>query len=174
MTVDPFGETPDDELFNQPTQGGSYPKVEELIGCLVMITPYMLEFVPNRFGKPGDTQERYTCDVVVLDGPEGNEYIGTEHERMYLSVFSGTLRTQLKRRKPALGTIRRYPANGAEYPKGTPLTTPEEYEEAYELWLKKGGRGKAPQFAWSLAEFTANDATKARTYLATKVSPFAE
>jgi len=40
-------------------------------GRLVMIWPIKIERgVPNNLGKPGETQDRMTADVVILDGPQ--------------------------------------------------------------------------------------------------------
>ncbi len=45
------------------------PRMRDLYGRLLLIVPHKLEEgVPNRLGKPGDTQDRMTADVIVLDG----------------------------------------------------------------------------------------------------------
>jgi hypothetical protein len=45
------------------------PRLRDLYGRLLLLVPKKLETgVPNRLGKPGDTQDRMTTDVIVLDG----------------------------------------------------------------------------------------------------------
>lgn len=57
---DPFG-TPAAVPSAFPTVGG-------LRGRLVLIWPKKQETVPNKLGKPGDTQEQITANVDVVDG----------------------------------------------------------------------------------------------------------
>jgi hypothetical protein len=55
--------------------GSSYPKMEDLEGCLLLMRPYdegtRPSTTPN--AKPGDTYAWVECDVVVLQSPDAGE-----------------------------------------------------------------------------------------------------
>lgn len=59
-----------DDPFDGPApQAPRGPRLREMYGRLLLVVPRKLEEgIPNRLGKPGDTQDRMTADVVVLDG----------------------------------------------------------------------------------------------------------
>lgn len=67
-----------DDPFDAPApQRPRGPRLQEMYGRLLLIIPHKLEEnVPNRLGKAGDTQDRLTADVVILDGGPIN-YGGT-------------------------------------------------------------------------------------------------
>ena len=90
-------------------------------GRLVLITPLTVKReVPNRLGKPGDTQDRMTADVVILDGhpfpfggaPEkGEPHTHTAqipYESLSMFISSGPLISQVERHmnEPVAGRIR--------------------------------------------------------------------
>jgi hypothetical protein len=56
--------------FDGPApQQAKGPRMRDLYGRLLLLIPHKLEEgLPNRLGKPGDTQDRMTADVIVLDG----------------------------------------------------------------------------------------------------------
>lgn len=57
------------------------PRLRDMYGRLLLIIPLKLEEgIPNRLGKPGDTQDRMTADVVVLDG--GTIHYGGKPEKI--------------------------------------------------------------------------------------------
>jgi hypothetical protein len=43
------------------------PRLPEMYGRLLLVLPHKVETVPNRL-KPGETQDRMTADVIILDG----------------------------------------------------------------------------------------------------------
>ena len=53
--------------FSGPAPQASRPRVRDMVGRLLLVIPHKVETVPNR-KQPGETQERMTADVVVLDG----------------------------------------------------------------------------------------------------------
>ncbi|HEX8005208.1 MAG TPA: hypothetical protein VF482_02130 [Trebonia sp.] len=59
-----------DDPFSGPApQRPRGPRLREMYRRLILIIPGKLETVPNRLSKtPGETQERMTADVIVLDG----------------------------------------------------------------------------------------------------------
>jgi hypothetical protein len=65
--ADPYG---GQDPFSGPApQRPRGPRLRDLYGRLLLIIPHKLdEGIPNRLGKPGDTQDRMTADVIVLDG----------------------------------------------------------------------------------------------------------
>jgi hypothetical protein len=175
MSSDPFAQPsgntatidPTADPFGQPSTGGGFPKVHELFDALVLLTPIKIETVQKYRGKPGETQERLTADVVILDGPRAGE----EYDSMYLSQspIIKAAKTALRTGVPSvLGRVHRYPTN--EDKKAGKYTTREDIEKALAAW--RPGMGDAPSFAWALSPFDEDDAQKARAYLAAKASPF--
>lgn len=152
-----------DDEFEQPASG--YGKVEDLEGALCLITPRKIESVPNRF-KPGENQNRATCDVVVLDGPNA----GAEHTGMYISQVAmvSRLAGPLSRGGKLLTRVERQP-NRQAIKDG--LDTIEKVDEALKKWAAKGGKGAKPQFVWVMSAYTDADAEVARAYLARKPKP---
>lgn len=157
--------------FAQPSSG-SFPKVEDLDGKLLLIRPTEIETVRNRFDKDGSkpTIERATADVTVFED-DGTEETFSD---MYLSqvVLLNACKSALKPgRKPmVLGRLVRVPTKETI----TSLKiddTPEAYTAAREKWLKAGGKGTEPRGVWVLHPFDETDAARARAYLA-KSDPF--
>jgi hypothetical protein len=161
----------DEDLFARPSSG-TFPKVEELDGKLLLIKPTAVETVRNRFDKDGSkpTVERATADVTVFED-DGTEETFTD---MYLSqiVLLNACKAALKPgRKPmVLGRLVRVPTKDTI----TSLKiddTPEAYSAAREKWLKAGGKGAEPRGVWVLHDFSDEDASRARAFLA-KSDPF--
>jgi hypothetical protein len=63
---DPFGNG-EDPFSGPAPQRPRGPRLREMHGRLLLIVPKKVETVPNN-KRPGETQERMTADVVVLDG----------------------------------------------------------------------------------------------------------
>lgn len=155
--------------FSAPSKGGSkYLPLEVrdengdivkgdtncLLGRLVLVTPTKLETgLPDKYN-PGKTVDRITADVVVLDGApleDGAELPAAFDgqyfsQKLIVSQLTKAAKSNMRGADPArmvLGRVEKLP--------------PKE-------------KGHKP--AYSLAEFTPEDAQKARDYLATK-DPFA-
>lgn len=121
----------------------SFPTVASLRGRLVLIRPVKQETVPNNLGKPGDTQERITADVTVVDGqgplplfksgrPTGQTLDGPEFKGMWLASerIVGQLAEALQNRSMVLARVdTRTP--GEEARKGNPwgLVDPTEADK---------------------------------------------
>lgn len=56
-----------DDPFGAPAPQTDRPRVLDMLGRLLLIMPKKIETVPNK-KKPGETQQRMTADVIVLDG----------------------------------------------------------------------------------------------------------
>lgn len=72
---DPFSSTPavpsGTDPFGDPAKGGDRPKVRDMFGRLLLVSPtaITLEPVPVQYQKNGKTHaDRLTADIVVLDG----------------------------------------------------------------------------------------------------------
>lgn len=65
--ADPLGGS---DPFSDPApREARGPRIRDMYGRLLLLIPHKLEEgIPNRLGKPGDTQDRMTADVVILDG----------------------------------------------------------------------------------------------------------
>lgn len=59
-----------DDPFSDPApREARGPRLRDMYGRLLLLIPHKLEEgIPNRLGKPGETQDRMTADVVILDG----------------------------------------------------------------------------------------------------------
>lgn len=149
------------DIFGTPTGGGAYPKMDDLEGLLVLCKPSKIETVPGYQGK--GTTERATADVIVFEVDGSVE----KFDDMYLSQ-AGIVPSMRKALKPGerpyvLGRISKFPSKKA---KEAGLDTTEKIEAALTEWLKKGGKGEKPQFAWGLDQPTDEDKATARAYLA--------
>jgi hypothetical protein len=155
--TDPFA----DDLFGQPVRGGG-AKPEDMEGKLVLFKPTVLGKGP-KYQAPGETVDRITADVVIFE-EDGTE---TEISDAYFSQ-AGLLPPLKNALKPGnkpfvLGRVIKFPSKSSQK-KG--IETPEQMNEALAEWLRKGGKGEKPQFSWSIAEFSEEDAQRARLYLA--------
>lgn len=66
-----FGGQPGADPFGAPAPRAERPRIRDIYGRLLLIIPRRMEYnLPNRArdAKPGDTQDRMTADVIVLDG----------------------------------------------------------------------------------------------------------
>ena len=157
---------PAGDPFAQPASS-LFPKVDQLGGRLLLIKPKLIEVVPKPAefgGKPGETQERVTADVVVLDGGEiVGEEAPTKFSDMYISQQSlvGVLKGALRQNTATLGRLFQFPvkADAATYP------TRQALAEARAAWLAAGAVGQAPRYTWKLEEFMPADAEVAREWL---------
>jgi hypothetical protein len=76
------GGQPADDPFGAPAPQAERPRISDMDGRLVLISPKRCEYgIPNRLGNPGDTQDRLTADVVVLTGGP-LEYGGKPEKRI--------------------------------------------------------------------------------------------
>lgn len=160
-----------DDLFGAPSTG-AFPKVDELEGKLLLIKPEKIETVRNRFDKDGSkpTVERATADVTVFEDDGTHE----THTDMYLSqtVLLGACKSALKPgRKPmVLGRLVKVATKDTQE-KLKIGVSPEDFTAARVEWLKKGGKGPEPRHVWLLADFSPEDAARAREFLASQ-DPF--
>ncbi len=154
--------TTENDTFGAPSRG-AFPKLDELEGRLLLVTPSKVQTVPGY--KNVGTQERITADVAVLDGENPETY-----DDMYLSQ-KGLVPMLKKCLKPGnkpqvLGRLEMTAttewADKAEKAGGI--------KALLEEWARKGAKGEKPQFFWNLVEFTPEDAALARAYLAERQS----
>jgi hypothetical protein len=155
-------------LFGQPIRSTG-AKLEDMEGHLVLFRPTKLDKGP-KYQAPGEFVDRITADVVVFN-TDGS--VAEEHSDSYFSQagLMGPLKNAMKEGNSpyVLGWVRKYPSK-ASVNKG--IDTPEKLEAALQDWLKKGGKGEKPQFAWSLADHTPEDVVVATAYIQSK-SPVA-
>lgn len=155
--------------FMQPVSGGNFPKVEDLYSRLALLTPVKLETVPKQEKFGGGTQERYTTDVVVLDGGEF-EFGELPYviDGMYFSQGNivGALKGAARKFTAVLGRIQRQPIK-EDRPK---FTTPEgnvdlvKFEQAL-------ASDRNLSFAWGIGPFNDADAEVAMRYVNSKNTP---
>lgn len=160
-SADPFGTKPSE------VKASDYPGMDELDGQLLVIQPTKLEKVakPAQFGgKPGETQDRITADVTVIN--RANPAASTTHKDMFLSqgALVGQLKGFIETRGLLLGTLRRHRAKGT--PEG--YNTPDEVDAMIQQWVAAGARGNKPQFAWKLADWTDADKDAAMAWYTSK------
>jgi hypothetical protein len=157
----------DTDLFEQARSGGSYPKVEDLEGKLVLVRPSKTEKKDGKYG----VQDRVTADVTVFDDDGSTE----TYSDMYLSqkgMVPALHRALNGQAKPfILGRVAMVPTKNTKDAKGEPITDTPALKKALEEWARKGGRGEKPPFAWIFGPFEEGDADKARAFLASK-DPF--
>lgn len=156
-----------DDPFGDPIRTSSFPKIPELWGKLIMVEPIKIESVPKPAsfgGKPGETQERLTADVTVieLDGT------GTEYPDMFISQ-TGIVRPAkmyLRDRKPMLGTVHFYPTRDSkdQFPDRESIENDPEMKRWLQL-VQKNPKAKAPYgYAWGMEVATAQERAAAGQY----------
>ena len=154
----------ENDPFDDPGSGSAYPTLKQLKERLLIVIPQRLERgLPNTLN-PGQTRDRLTANVVVLDGDsidkriddDDNEFPFDEPlvppfklDDMYLS--GAKLISETKHKLPH-----------GEKPAGMVLGRLTKLKP-----LKAGQKG-----AWSLVAASDADKAKAREYLA-NVDPFA-
>jgi hypothetical protein len=162
--VDPFS-APSGDPFSQPAQGGgTFPKVQELISELVMLTPKLIENVPDNFNK-GKMVDRLTADLVVLTG----ERAGQAYPDMWFQqapITKAGRKALDDNQRMILGRLRRFPVNedvkAGTYPRGDW----QAIETALLNW--RPGTGVTIRFAVALDRYDEDDAAIARNYLNSK------
>lgn len=179
MTQDPFGNASGDvagDPFGQPEGGGGkYPKAEDLLGVLLMISPIEITNVPKppKFGgKPGEMVEQLTADTVVLPDSVDDLASAEEYHSMWWGQAGIVGAGKIAKRKgvPAiLGRLWRFPVS--EDKKDGTYHTRQDIEAAFVKFENRELK-MPPRFAWSLEKFSPEDAEIARAYLANKKSPF--
>lgn len=164
--ADPFA-TPSGDPFGQPAAGGgTYPKPQDLIGELVMLTPEKIETVADNFNK-GNMVDRLTADTVVLSGDRAGESFDSMWWNQTSVVKAGAAALR-KNQRMILGRLRRFPISedvkAGKFNRGDW----QAIETALANWTPKS---PAVRFAVALDLFTDEDAAVARAYLAKNVSP---
>ena len=154
MSEDPFG---------HPTGGGNFPKLDDLEGSLILLKPSKIETVPGYQGK--GTQDRVTADAWVF-GPELDPVKVETYTDMYFSQ-AGIVPSCRQALKPGgrpfvLGVVSKFPSKAL---KDKGVDTSEKVNALVAEWLRKGGKGEKPQFAWGLADFTDEQAAAARSLI---------
>jgi len=155
--------------FMQPASGGNFPKIDDYFSRLVLLTPVKLETVPKAEKFGGGTQERFTADVVVLDGGEFEfGELPYEVDGMYFSQANivGALKGAQRKATAVLGRIQRQPIKD-DRPKYTDAATGKLDLVKFEADLAKD---RNLSFAWGIGEFTDADAALAMKYLENKPS----
>ena len=157
--------------------GGSFPKLEDFEHKLILLKPTKNEIVPKptRFGgKPGETQERITADVVVFEEDGSYEVV----DDMYFSqvgIVNPCKRALKTGAKPfVLGRVSKVPSKQT---KDLGMDTVEKVYAGIEEWREAISKNKKgvpePKFAWGLLDFTDEDVAKAMAYVNAH-SPFAD
>lgn len=170
---------PAKDPFGQPASGGGFPKVGDLFGHLLMITPIKVEEVPD-FQDKTKTREQLTATVAVIDGPpepyadpeNPSPWVGRTFPNMWLNnktlVSAG--QAALADGTPAiLGRLWRFPTS-ADVKEG-------KYSDRHDLEAKMAEEtaawrpGQKPldhRYALGLEKYTDEEAQLARDFLAAK------
>lgn len=160
----------ENDPFSAAGGSGSFPKVEELEGRLVLVRPSKVERVNGKFGE----QDRVTADVHAYDDESKTWEL---YEDMYLSQ-RGMVPALTKKLKPGvtkpfvLGRVQMVPVKDSKSVSGKEITDTDELKDALAEWAKKGGRGEKPRFAWVFGEFSDADAAAARAYISAQLDGF--
>ena len=149
-----------DDLFGPSTGGGNYPKLDDLEGSLVLLKPSKVETVPGYQSK--GTTDRATADTWVFGTTGEPEF----YADMYFSQ-AGVVPSCKQALKPGarpfvLGVVQKFPSKAMKT-KG--IDTTAKLQAALDEWLRKGGKGDKPQFAWGLGEYTDEQAAQARALI---------
>jgi hypothetical protein len=173
VTQDPFAQpgasAPSGDPFGQPAGGGNFPKVKEMFGQLIMLTPREVVPVKDNFDKDGvKMKDRLTADLVVLTG----DLAGTECSDMWWNqspiVKSGEIALR-KGVKMILGRLYRFPLTED---KNSGKWKDRHAIEQGLLDFRAGTIDDPPRFAWAMEQYDEADAQIARDYLAKVKSPF--
>jgi hypothetical protein len=157
------------DIFGSGGGGGSFPKVEELEGKLVLLKPSKIESVAQSAEFGGGVKDRLTADCVVFDEDGSWE----EHEDMYFSqvgIVNPCRRALKPGAKPfVLGRLQKVPS---KIGKEQGFDTTEKINDGLKKHFASNGKSPKPNFAWGLADFTPEEGQTAMVYLA-KSGPLA-
>lgn len=156
----------DGDPFATPDQiggGGRFPNMADLLDRIVIMVPTSgVEQEPKYKGKPGETQDRITADLTVVDEgtvtvvvPETGEVIEFQTPYTWNNFYVRGLGVLPKLRnlppgKQFLGVVKRCPT-GAGYKKGE---THETIAQRWDAWERAGRRGPDVEFSWGLIDPT--------------------
>lgn len=154
------------DIFGSGGGGGSYPKVADLEGKLVLLKPSKIEVIPKpeRFNpQPGETQERATADCTVFE----DDGTWETYDNMYFSQ-TGLVNPCKKALKPGakpfvLGRVGKVPSKPGKL---EGFDTTEKIEKALKEHYRTNGKAPKPSYAWGLNEFSEADGQLALKYLA--------
>ena len=162
---------PAKDPFGQPATGGNFPKMGDLFGCLLLITPITIKEVPDNFNK-GKTKPQLTADVAVVadnpDAEEPNKWLGKTFPNMWINngpiVQAGA--TALRDGTPAiLGRLWRFPVSDEKDKYADRFELEAAMAEAAANWRP----GQPPldfRYALSLEAYTDEEAQLARDFIA--------
>jgi hypothetical protein len=159
------------DIFGSGGGGGDFPKIDELNGKLVLLTPSKQEEVakPKDFGgKPGETQTRITADVVVFDD---NGEVSAEYEDMYFSQV-GIVNPCKRALKPGakrfvLGVVARVPSKIGKSQAGK-FDSTEKIEAGLKDHFASNGKKEKHNFSWGLTDFSDEQGEAAKMYVLSK------
>lgn len=156
------------DLFGGGGGSGIFPKLAELEDKLIMFKATHVGPAP-KYKAPGEFVDRATVDLVVFD----DDGTWETFEDVWFTQ-PGIVNPSKKALKPGarpwvLGRVTMFPMKEM---KDKGIDTTDKIKAARAEWLRKGGKGDEPGYAWGLADFTPAEADLARKYL-DSISPFA-
>jgi hypothetical protein len=156
-------------LFGNAGGGGSGLQLDELVGKLILIKPTTVEMADQKAEYGGGQKPRMTADVAVFEDDGSYE----EHADVFfwqkVLVDAGKRALRPGAKPFILGRVARVPS-GIGKKQG--FDTPDKIKAGLADWLKKGGKGEKPNFAWGLDDYTPEDVATAMTYVNAS-APFA-
>jgi hypothetical protein len=176
---------PAKDPFGQPAGGGGFPKVADLLGCLLLIKPIKVEEVPD-YQDRTKMRDQLTADVTVIDGPPAKEftdrgqtppdvsaYVGKTYNSMWLNnkTLISAGEAALRDGTPSiLGRLWRFPqtseVKAGKYTDRHDLEAKEAEIQAN--WRPGMPPPEPPKIAWGLEKYTEEEAQMARDFLAAK------
>jgi hypothetical protein len=171
---------PAKDPFGQPATGGGFPKVADLFGHLLMVTPIKIAEVPD-FQDKTKMREQLTAHVDVIDGPppeyagdEPSTWVGRTLPNMWLNnktLVSAAAAAMAEGTPAILGRLWRFPTS--DDVKAGKYTDRHDLEakmiEANKAWRP----GQPPldfRYALGLEKYTDEEAQLAREFIAAKAA----
>jgi hypothetical protein len=170
MTVDPFAPAAanvSNDPFLDPTRGGNFPKVGELLHKLLVMVP--VEVTQTTKPNSNELQDRWSINTTVIS-EDGTAETYDEMFWSQTSIVKAAAKA-FREKRPMLGTLHLFPV----------LNTKKKYQNETELladediarWVNRGGTGLPPMpVAWALEAATPAQRELALAWWNANMNPF--
>lgn len=170
MTVDPFASaaaTATDDPFINPTRGGNFPKVGELLHKLLVMVPVEVTKVPDK-NDPSKLKDRWSINTTVI---EEDGTVDTYEEMFWnqTSICKAAAKA-FREKRPMLGTLHIFPVHATlkKYTSEAELLQ----DEAIKFWLSRNEGLPPTPVAWALEPATDSQRKVAIAWWNENMNPF--
>ena len=170
MTVDPFAPAAANvstDPFIDPTRGGNFPKLGELLHKLLVMIPVEVTQVVDK-NDSSKMRDRWSINTTVIE-TDGTAETFDEMFWSQTSICKAAAKA-FREKRPMLGTLHIFPVHATlkKYANETELLA----DEAIKFWLKRGEGLPPTPVAWALEAATPAQRAIALAWWNENMNPF--